>query len=155
MRIYVIKKVACAIYTIEIGDLTGYHNPKMANRRKPKPAAPLMAGVLGAAAPFAVDVPEAAVVVYVLVLAGMVVPGIDDPGLVVAGSIVLVPETLAAIVSGATVEGSIVVPGKVVVTVTTWPSAVAGIALPEPAAVYCVGMGRVEVFGLSGEPSDP
>lgn len=80
------------------------------------------------------------------------------PGMVEAGRTVLVPETSMVegwTVVGATVEGSTVVPGKVVVTVTTWPRAVAGIALTEPAAVYCVGMGRVEVFGLSGASSDP
>ena len=114
-----------------------------------------MTGVLGTAAPFAVDVPEAAVVVYVLVLPGLVVPEIVVPGRVVAAITVLVPERLAEIVSAATVDGSMVVPGKVVVTVMTWPSAVAAIALPEPDAVYCVGMGRVEVFGLSGESLEP
>lgn len=83
------------------------------------------------------------------------VPGTVVPGLVVGGSIVLVPEVLAEIVSGATVEGWTVVPGILVVMVKTWPRAVAAIALPDPEAVYWVGMVRVEVLGLSGEFSDP
>lgn len=126
--------------------------------RKPRPAAPRIAGCFAAATPLAVDVPAAAVVVYVLVLAGTVVPGIVLPATVEAGRIEVEPATAtveASTVEGATVEGSTVVPGKVVVTVMTWPRAVAGIALTEPAAVNCVGMGRVEVFGLSGESSDP
>lgn len=126
--------------------------------RNPRPAAPLIAGCFATAAPLAVDVPAAAVVVYVLVLAGTVVPGIVLPAIVEAGKIEAEPETAtveASTIVGAMVVGSMVVPGKVVVTVMTWPRAVAGIALPEPAAVYCVGMGRVEVFGLSGESSDP
>lgn len=82
-------------------------------------------------------------------------PGIVDPDLVVPSSIVPVSVTTGARVSGATVKGSTVVPGIVVVTVATWPSALAAIAESEPAAVYCVGMGRVDVFGRSGESADP
>lgn len=53
------------------------------------------------------------------------------------------------------VEAATVVPGSVVVSVKTWPRAVAAIALPEPLAVYWVGIGSVEVSGLEGEFSDP
>ncbi len=45
--------------------------------------------------------------------------------------------------------GSTVVPGIVVVYVTSPPKALAGIALPTPALVYGVGIERVDVFGLA------
>lgn len=51
--------------------------------------------------------------------------------------------------------GSIVVAGTVVVYVTCAPSAVAGIALPTPALVNCVGRVSVAVLGLEGESGEP
>lgn len=64
----------------------GRHNPNIAYRKKPSPTAPLMFGVLAAPAPLAVAVAlaEAIVVVYTLVFAATVVPGIVDATLVVA-----------------------------------------------------------------------
>lgn len=53
------------------------------------------------------------------------------------------------VVAAETVDGGTVVPGMVVVNVTTCPRAVAAMALPLPAAVYWVGMGKVAVLGLS------
>lgn len=90
-----------------------------------------------------------------LVLGATVVPGTVDADLVVAGWTVLSPDTLGAMVSSGTTDGSTVVPGKVVVIVATWPRAVAAIAVPEPLAVYWVGIGKAAVSGLEGESSDP
>ena len=81
------------------------------------------------------------------------------PGTVVTASAVMVgtvlpPETVtkADVVLEMT-EGEMVVPGMVVVYVTYCPSAVAAIALPVPAAVYCVGSLSVAVFGgVAGVP---
>ena len=65
----------------------------------------------------------------------------------------LPPMTVEADVAAEMTEGGIVVPGKVVVYVMYWPNAVAGMALPVPAAVYCVGSLRVAVSGrLAGVP---
>lgn len=47
------------------------------------------------------------------------VPGIVDADLVVAGSTVISPDTLGAMVSSGTTDGSTVVPGIVVVIVAT------------------------------------
>ena len=49
----------------------------------------------------------------------------------------------------AIVVGGIVVPGMVVVYVISAPRALAGIALPTPEAVYCVGRVNVAVFGFA------
>lgn len=56
-------KAAGAFPNINGEYFTVYHSPKIANKRKPKPAAPLMVGATIAASPFAVAVPDAAVVV--------------------------------------------------------------------------------------------
>ena len=65
----------------------------------------------------------------------------------------LPPTTVETDVVADITEGGIVVPGKVVVYVMYWPNAVAGIALPVPAAVYCVGSLRVAVSGgVAGVP---
>ena len=60
----------------------------------------------------------------------------------------LPPMTVEADVGAEITEGGIVVPGKVVVYVMYWPNAVTGMALPVPAAVYCVGSLRVAVSGV-------
>lgn len=67
------------------------------------------------------------------------------------------PETMvletteAGRVVGRTVVADMVLGGRVVVyvSVTNPPSAVAGIALPTPEAVYCDGRTRVAVFGFA------
>ena len=65
----------------------------------------------------------------------------------------LPPMTVEADVAAEITEGGIVVPGKVVVYVMYWPNAVTGMALPAPAAVYCVGSLRVAVpGGVAGVP---
>ena len=65
----------------------------------------------------------------------------------------LPPMTVEADVGAEITEGGIVVPGRVVVYVMYWPNAVAGMALPVPAAVYCVGNLRVAVSGgVAGVP---
>lgn len=65
----------------------------------------------------------------------MVVPATVVTGFVVASTMVLPLTTLADMVSAETVVGCTVVPGIVVVYVTSPPNALAGIALPTPAAV--------------------
>ena len=78
------------------------------------------------------------------------------PGMVVATSVVTVaagvlePTTagVKVTVSTGNVVGRIVVPGMVVVYVISAPRALAGIALPTPEAVYCVGRVNVAVFGF-------
>lgn len=71
----------------------------------------------------------------------------------VPGFTVLPLTTLGEIVSAETVDGGIVEPGTVVVYVISCPSAVGAIALPLPAAVYCVGIARVAVSNDDdGEP---
>ena len=65
----------------------------------------------------------------------------------------LPPMTVEADVAAEMTEGGIVVPGIVVVYVMYWPNAVTGMALPVPAAVYCVGSLRVAVSGgVAGVP---
>ena len=76
-------------------------------------------------------------VVTVLVIGETVVPGSVDTASVIAKISVLPFTTLVAVMGCAEiVDGGIVVPGIVVVYVTSCPSAVAGMALPLPEAVY-------------------
>ena len=65
----------------------------------------------------------------------------------------LPPMTVEVDVVAEITDGGIVVPGIVVVYVMYWPNAVAGMALPVPAAVYCVGSLSVAVSGgVAGVP---
>ena len=118
-----------------MASMISHYKPKKRAKEKTRPAAEVDIGTFTPAALFAVDEAWAAVVVYVLVFGSTVVPGIIEAGSVVAGWTVLVPTILGSTVSAAIVEGGTVVPGIVVVTVSTWPRAVAGIALPTPVPV--------------------
>lgn len=73
--------------------------------------------MLGVGAPFAVegDVAPPMIEVTVLVLAGIVVPGITLAGLVVPGTSVTPSSTLGLCVSAGTVLGTTVVPRIIVV----------------------------------------
>ena len=86
---------------------------------------------------------------------GTVVPGTVVAGFVVAASMVRSLTMLGGSVSAGTVEGGIVVPGIVVVYTDHSPSALKGMALPTPAAVYCVGSVSVAVSGFDGEEGEP
>src|SRR4051812_29248010 len=63
---------------------------------------------------------------------------------------------VSGIVDGGTVIGGIVLPGIVVVyvKVTCPPRALAGIAVPTPDAVNCVGIGRVPRSGFAAGLSE-
>jgi len=99
-----------------------------------------------------------------IVEAGIVVDVVCEPDLTlttceleievvtVVGAARVSRDTVCEIVEAEIVVGDMVLPGMVVVNVTvTPPSALAGMALPTPVAVYCEGMGRVAVLGISAE----
>lgn len=94
-------------------------------------------GLRRAEAPFFVADAPASLVVTVDVCGASVVPGIVlAASVVVTVPIVLPLATIGLVVVTETMLGGTVVPEIVVVYVISWPSAVAGIALPLPEAVY-------------------
>lgn len=88
----------------------------MVDRRRVKPAM-IKVVMSGIGAPFEVeaDVAPPIIEVTVLVLAGIVVPGITLAGLVVPGTNVTPSSTLGLCVSAGTVLGTTVVPRIIVV----------------------------------------
>ncbi len=97
-------------------------------------------GFRSIAEPFLVaEVPavSASLVVTVLTCGATVVPCIVlAASVVVTVPMVLPAETIALVVVAGSMLGGTVVPGMVVVYVISCPSAVTGIALPLPEAVY-------------------
>lgn len=92
----------------------------------------------------------------VLVCGAIVVPGIVLAGSVVNIELTVLPaETIILVLGTETTLGLTVVPGIVVVYVFSCPSAVTGMALPLPDAVYWVGIARVAVSGLASDEAEP
>lgn len=113
-------------------------------------------GIQRPAALSSVALGPAILVTTVSVTAPTVFPGTVVAAPLNAKTTVLPLTTLVAEVASAKiVDGGIVVPDIVVVYVISCPRAVAGIALPLPEAVYCVGIGKVAVSGLEGESDAP
>ena len=82
-------------------------------------------------------------VVRVVVIGGRLVPGIVDAEM---RSVAL--PWLNDIVVVAIVEGATMVPGVVLVYVSSWPTRLAEMAVPMPLLVHGVGIARIAVFGL-------
>lgn len=83
------------------------------------------------------------------------VPGMVATGADVVRTRVFPETTTELIVSPLIVLGGIVVPGMVVVKVTSSPSAVNGITAPTPESVNWVGSVSVDWVGFDSEEADP